>query len=172
MQQLYYSEIDSPIGDIAVYTDGDTLVHLDFTDCPERITRLLRRRFGEVTCQTRVDPVPAVARLAAYFEGDSQAFEDITFATGGTVFQQRVWRALCEIPFGQTRSYSQLAKAIGQPTAVRAVASANANNPIGLIVPCHRVIASNGSLAGYAGGVHRKAWLLQHEEKALHQRAH
>jgi methylated-DNA-[protein]-cysteine S-methyltransferase len=102
-------------------------------------------------------------RLAAYFAGDLRAFDGVALDAGGTPFQQRVWAALREIPAGDTISYLTLARRIGDPTAARAVGAANGANPIAIVVPCHRVIASDGRLSGYAGGVHRKRWLLDHE---------
>jgi O-6-methylguanine DNA methyltransferase len=101
--------------------------------------------------------------LAAYFAGTVTALDGLPVARIGSEFQRRVWAALRQIPAGETRSYGQLAAAIGQPTASRAIGLANGANPIGIVVPCHRVIGSGGALTGYAGGVERKAWLLRHE---------
>lgn len=107
---------------------------------------------------------PALEELSAYFSGELRQF---TFALDlvGTPFQQKVWRELLRIPFGQTVSYAELAWAIGQPEAVRAVASANAKNPLLIVVPCHRVIGSNGKLTGFSAGIGAKQWLLEHEKK-------
>ena len=104
------------------------------------------------------------AQLQAYFAGELRDFE-LPLAAEGTPFQQRVWRALCDIPYGETISYGELARRIGQPTASRAVGLANGQNPISIVVPCHRVIGANGSLTGYGGGLARKRWLLAHESK-------
>src|SRR5690606_4692756 len=101
--------------------------------------------------------------VSAYFGGDLTALDGLTVQTGGTDFQRSVWTALRAIPAGQTRSYGQLAAAIGSPKAVRAAGLANGQNPIAVIVPCHRVIGANGTLTGYAGGLERKRWLLAHE---------
>ena len=101
----------------------------------------------------------AAEQLAAYFGGEIQAF-DLPLDAGGTPFQQSVWRALCAIPYGETRSYRELAEAIGNPKAVRAVARANGANPLSIVVPCHRVIGADGTLTGYAGGLEMKARLL------------
>ncbi|MBN8432126.1 methylated-DNA--[protein]-cysteine S-methyltransferase [Microbulbifer salipaludis] len=101
----------------------------------------------------------AAAQLRAYFAGERQSF-DLPLAAAGTPFQQSVWRALCAIPFGETRSYRALAEAIGNPKAVRAVARANGANPLSIVVPCHRVIGADGTLTGYAGGLEMKARLL------------
>jgi methylated-DNA-[protein]-cysteine S-methyltransferase len=110
------------------------------------------------------DPVLARARaqLAEYFAGARTAFE-LPLRLEGTPFQRAVWAALLEIPFGETRSYSAIARALGRPTAVRAVGAANGRNPLAIIVPCHRVIGAGGALTGYAGGLARKRWLLAHE---------
>ncbi|WP_226705050.1 methylated-DNA--[protein]-cysteine S-methyltransferase [Microbulbifer elongatus] len=101
----------------------------------------------------------ASEQLAAYFSGELKGF-DLPFAAAGTPFQQSVWQALCAIPFGETRSYRELAEAIGNPKAVRAVARANGANPLSIVVPCHRVIGADGTLTGYAGGLEMKARLL------------
>ena len=101
-------------------------------------------------------------QLREYFEGRRTHFE-LVLDPQGTEFQQTVWKALLEIPFGHTISYMDLAKRLGDPLAIRAVAAANGQNPLWVVVPCHRVVGSDGSLTGYAGGLHRKKWLLNHE---------
>ena len=103
--------------------------------------------------------------MKRYFDGELAAINELPVRTAGTPFQRDVWRALREIPHGTTVSYGKLAKQIGRPNAVRAVGLANGSNPIGVVVPCHRVIGSNGSLTGYGGGIERKRWLLDHENK-------
>jgi methylated-DNA-[protein]-cysteine S-methyltransferase len=108
-------------------------------------------------------PGPVFDKLAAFFAGDAHAIDDIAVETGGADFQRDVWSALREIPAGETWTYGQLAKHIGRPAAVRAVGLANGSNPVGVVVPCHRVIGASGALTGYAGGLERKAWLLNHE---------
>lgn len=105
---------------------------------------------------------PACRQLREYFEGNRTRF-DFQIDPQGTEFQKTVWQALLEIPYGQTVSYMDLAKRLGDPKAIRAVASANGQNPLWVVVPCHRVVGSDGSLTGYAGGLHRKKWLLDHE---------
>jgi methylated-DNA-[protein]-cysteine S-methyltransferase len=111
------------------------------------------------------------SQLAEYFAGKRREF-DLPLGPRGSGFQERVWRALVAIPFGETRSYGELARAIGRPAASRAVGSANSKNPISIIVPCHRVIGANGTLTGYAGGMAAKRWLLDHESRyALRPRA-
>ena len=98
-----------------------------------------------------------------YFKGDQGALDRLPIKQNGSAFYRKVWRELRKIPFGETRSYSDIATAVGSPNAVRAVGTANAKNPHTLIVPCHRVIGKDGSLTGYGGGLKRKAWLLEHE---------
>jgi O-6-methylguanine DNA methyltransferase len=105
----------------------------------------------------------AAAALLAYFAGDLSATAALAVDPSGTDFQKRVWRALRELRAGETIAYGEFARALGRPGAARAVASANARNPIPIVVPCHRVIGADGSLTGYAGGLARKAWLLTHE---------
>ncbi|SNY95143.1 methylated-DNA--[protein]-cysteine S-methyltransferase [Flagellimonas pacifica] len=107
----------------------------------------------------------AVYQFREYFEGNRKNF-DLKLNPLGTDFQKNVWKLLQEIPFGKTISYLELSKKLGDPKAIRAVASANGKNPLWIIVPCHRVIGSNGDLVGYAGGLHRKKWLLEHESPA------
>jgi methylated-DNA-[protein]-cysteine S-methyltransferase len=104
-------------------------------------------------------------RLAAYFTGDVDALDDIDVAPQGTLFKQLVWKALREVRAGETVSYGELAKRVGAPGAARAVGTANATNPICLIIPCHRVIRAGGELGGYGFGVDRKRWLLEHEAR-------
>jgi methylated-DNA-[protein]-cysteine S-methyltransferase len=108
--------------------------------------------------------VMAAQQLREYFEGRRRIF-DLPLLAAGSAFQQRAWACLRAIPFGQTRSYGEQARALAQPSAARAVGGANARNPIGIIVPCHRVIGSDGSLTGYAGGEAAKSWLLEHEAR-------
>lgn len=112
---------------------------------------------------------PALAQLAEYAVGKRLTF-DLPLAPGGTPFQQRVWAALCEIPLGETRNYGQLAAAIGQPSAARAVGAANGRNPLAVVVPCHRVIGAAGQLVGYAGGLSFKRRLLDHEAAVMARR--
>ena len=107
----------------------------------------------------------AIYQFREYFEGTRQQF-DLKLNPAGTDFQKKVWNALLKIPFGKTISYLDLSKQLGDVKAIRAVASANGKNPLWIVVPCHRVIGSNGDLTGYAGGLHRKKWLLEHESPA------
>ena len=161
---LTLDRIPSPVGEVLVVTDADGAVRaLDFHDYEARLRLLLRRHYGEVVLNEGRAPQPVRQAVEAWFGGDLTAFDAVEVKTGGTDFQRSVWRALRDIPAGETRSYGQLATAIGAPKAVRAVGLANGANPVGVIVPCHRVIGANGTLTGYAGGLERKRWLLAHE---------
>lgn len=156
--------IATPVGEVLLVTDADGAVRaFDFTDYEARMTRLLVRHYGQVRLVEGRAPEPVRAAIAAYFDGDLTALEGLAVKTGGTDFQRAVWAALRTIPAGQAWSYGRLAQAIGKPAAVRAVGLANGANPIGVIVPCHRVVGANGTLTGYAGGLERKRWLLAHE---------
>jgi len=163
MVSIAFDEFDSPLGKMSAFVVDGALCHLDFSDCDARIQKLLNMRFSQISFEKTLNPLGIRDCLTSYFSGARDCFDRITLETGGTDFQQKVWSALQDIPYGNTHSYSDLAEAIGQPTAMRAVASANARNPISIIIPCHRVIAKSGALAGYAGGVDRKEYLLSHE---------
>ena len=149
--------------ELLVVTDGDTLRALDFADFEGRMRTLLARHYGDVTLTDGPLPPPIATALDAYFAGDLGALGAVPVATGGSDFQRAVWAALRTIPAGTTTGYGALAAALGKPGAARAVGLANGANPIGIVVPCHRVIGADGKLTGYAGGVGRKAWLLRHE---------
>jgi O-6-methylguanine DNA methyltransferase len=158
------SRITSPLGDLLAITAQDGTLHaLDFDDHADRMHRLFARHHPHGELAAGPAPAALLAALAAYFAGDVAALDVLAVAGIGSDFQRKVWAALRRIPAGETRSYGQLAAAIGQPSASRAVGLANGANPIGIVVPCHRVIGSGGALTGYAGGVERKAWLLRHE---------
>ena len=161
---LTLSRYAAPVAELLVVTDADgNLRALDFTDYEPRMMTLLGRHYGAVELVDGALPAPVVAALDAYFAGDLAALDALPVATGGSAFQRRVWAALRAIPVGTTTGYGALAAAIGSPGAARAVGLANGSNPIGIVVPCHRVIGANGALTGYAGGVERKRWLLAHE---------
>ena len=153
---MSYRTISSPIGELTVVERDGALVGLymtDHTPAPHLET------FGE----RDDDTLPQLdAQLGEYFAGERTSF-DLPLAPTGTDFQQRVWAALRTIPYGETWSYGRLAEAVGQPGAARAVGLANGRNPISIVVPCHRVVGSSGKLTGYAGGVERKAFLLDLE---------
>jgi methylated-DNA-[protein]-cysteine S-methyltransferase len=153
----YYDMMTSPIGELMLVTDGKALTGLYMNNQKHAARRAKAVRDEKMLKRPR-------ALLQAYFAGELRDFE-LPLAAEGTPFQQRVWRALCDIPYGETISYGELARRIGQPKASRAVGLANGQNPIAIVVPCHRVIGANGSLTGYGGGLERKRWLLAHESK-------
>jgi methylated-DNA-[protein]-cysteine S-methyltransferase len=164
------SRIPTPVGDMLIAVDDqDRLRVLDWDSHVERMERLMERYYGPgavALAESEADH-PVRAKLTAYVEGDIGAIDDIATKTTGTAFQRKVWAALREIPAGQTWSYGQLAAHVGEPGAARAVGLANGSNPIGVVVPCHRVIGANGTLTGYGGGIERKRWLLRHEGAAF-----
>lgn len=164
---LLCETFETPCGIISIIFDhNDTLYHLDFPDQGIRQERLMKRRFKSY--ELKNEPSQNIKiHVLSYLNGDMNALEKITCDTGGTDFQRSVWNALKSIPCRTTLSYLKLAFQLGNPKAVRAVARANSLNPISLVYPCHRVIGSNGSLTGYAGGLDRKAWLLRHEGALL-----
>ena len=163
----------TPIGRLIYVCDPQgSLRMVDWSDYEARALRLLTIHYGKngFTFTQQRDPFGLTTRLAAYFAGDISAIDEIPTATAGTAFQREVWRALRDIPAGETISYGELARRIARPSAVRAVGLANGSNPVGVVVPCHRVIGANGSLTGYGGGLHRKEWLLAHERAHTKQR--
>ncbi len=167
MKELLLDTLDSPIGTVLIVADGEQLCALDFADCEQRMMTLLRRHYGPVHLVPTADPAGFSSRVQDYFAGDYQSLDTIPVCTGGTDFQQRVWTALRAIRPGTTATYRDLAVKLGKPTAYRAVGAANALNPVGIVLPCHRVIGTDASLTGYAGGLARKEWLLQHERATL-----
>jgi methylated-DNA-[protein]-cysteine S-methyltransferase len=168
MKELLFDTLDSPIGTVLIVADGERLCALDFADCEQRMMALLKRHYGSsIHLMQTSDPAGFTSHVRAYFAGDLQSLDAIPVSTGGTDFQQRVWMALRSIRPGTTTSYKELAIKLGKPTACRAVGAANALNPVGIVLPCHRVIGSDASLTGYAGGIARKEWLLQHERAIL-----
>lgn len=164
---LTLDRIDTPVGQVLLVTDADGAVRaLDFHDFEPRMMRLLARHCGAFVLVAGDAPAAVKDAVLAYFSGHATALDDVPTQVSGTAFQRAVWAALRRIPAGQTRTYGQIAEAVGAPRAVRAAGMANGQNPIALIVPCHRVIGANGTLTGYAGGVERKRWLLAHEAQA------
>ena len=146
---------ESPVGGLRLVSDGTRLMGLHFMDQLPLVETSYRSADG-VLDETR-------RQLDAYFAGRRKVFE-LPLGLEGTPFQLRVWSALQDIPFGETRSYGELAKAIGKPTAMRAVGAANGANPISIVVPCHRVVGADGSLTGFGGGIERKKFLLSLEQ--------
>lgn len=156
---MSYTIIDSPIGPLTLVRDQDGLTGVFM---PEHQPAPNPATFGARDDDAFAD---AVEQLGEYWAGERSAF-DLALAPVGTEFQLRVWQALRTIPYGETRTYGWIAEQLGQPTAVRAVGLANGRNPLSIVVPCHRVVGSTGALTGYAGGVERKRFLLDHEAGA------
>ena len=162
----------SPLSILLLVTDDDgALRGLEFADHEARMHRLLRLHYGDYKLQEGAAPGSITRALEAYFDGNIDALADIRVATGGTPFQREVWKGLRAIPAGVTRSYGQLAASLGRAGASRAVGAANGANPIAIVVPCHRVIGANGTLTGFASGLPRKRWLLDHERRFSRVRA-
>src|SRR5262245_6554735 len=156
----------SPMATLLIVTDDvGNLRALDFADYARRMRRLLHEHYGEYDLEECDAPESVTQALDGYFDGELDTLDDIRVATSGTPFQRAVWKALRKIKPGATRSYGQIAASIGRPNASRAVGAANGSNPIAIVVPCHRVIGSNGTLTGYGGGLPRKQWLLDHERR-------
>ncbi len=163
MKELQLDTLDSPIGTVLIVVDDERLCALDFADCEQRMMTLLQRRYRSVHLVQTTNPAGFSSRIHAYFAGDYQSLDTIPISIDGTDFQQQVWTALRTIRPGTTIYYRELAAKLEKPTAYRAVGAANSLNPIGIVLPCHRVIGADASLTGYAGGLARKQWLLQHE---------
>ncbi|HJM51300.1 MAG TPA: methylated-DNA--[protein]-cysteine S-methyltransferase [Alphaproteobacteria bacterium] len=161
--KLLVDEITSPMGTMLLVSDGAAVVTLDFADCRQRLEGSLARRFGPFELRPAADPGGFSSAVRRYFAGDLGAVAELPVRLAGTPFQETVWAALRSIPVGATTTYGELAAGLGRPGAARAVGRANALNPVGIAVPCHRVIGADGSLTGYAGGIERKRWLLEHE---------
>jgi methylated-DNA-[protein]-cysteine S-methyltransferase len=164
--KLYLGKIPSPVGELLLVSDDQQQVRaLDYADHRARLLRLLHEHYGSYQLVEGSVPPRIAEALGRYFEGDLAALDGITTATNGTELQRRVWEALRRIPARQTASYSEVARSLGfaDPRAAIDVGAANKSNPVAIIVPCHRVIAKSGALKGYAGGPHRKSWLLKHE---------
>jgi methylated-DNA-[protein]-cysteine S-methyltransferase len=160
----------TPIGDMLALDSGEGLCALEFTGPEKRLVGLetrLRRWFPPHEIEDRATPTIVRTRtwLHAYFAGDSADITGLPLDMRGAGFEKRVWDALRRIAPGETTSYGAIAKALGSAGAARAVGAANGANPIAIIVPCHRVIGSSGSLTGYGGGLERKTWLLEHERR-------
>ena len=154
MAGLAFDLIESPIGTVVIVCDHRAMRSLHFLDSNPTAADGAERAS---------DPLGCSSRVKAYFDGDLAAIDEIAVDPIGTPFQRLVWDALRAIPPGRTESYGKLAARIGRPTACRAVGLANGQNPISLVIPCHRVIGASGTLTGYGGGLHRKKWLLEHE---------
>jgi methylated-DNA-[protein]-cysteine S-methyltransferase len=168
---LFVDRLQTPIGELLIIADrAGNLRTIDWTDHEARMRQLLDRYYGPqesksggYTLTPARDPGGLTTAMRAYFQGDIGVIERLPVETTGTPFQKSVWRALRKIRRGKTISYAELARRIGRPEAVRAAGLANGQNPISIVVPCHRVIGSDGTLTGYGGGLPRKKWLLEHE---------
>ncbi|NRQ44517.1 methylated-DNA--[protein]-cysteine S-methyltransferase [Rheinheimera sp. YQF-2] len=148
---MFSQFIDSPLGPVQISATDHGISAISFVTTPRlAVPSALTER--------------AATQLLAYFAGTLTQF-DLPLAAQGTTFQHQVWRELCNVPFGTTCSYGDIARAISNIKAVRAVGAANGRNPVAIVVPCHRVIGANGTLTGYAGGLDKKAWLLKHEQR-------
>ncbi|MGB5314592.1 MAG: methylated-DNA--[protein]-cysteine S-methyltransferase [Robiginitalea sp.] len=147
---MYEAVVDTPLGIACIRGSEKGITEIRVSDDPS-LKRTIPDELRTVCTQ-----------LQEYFEGSRKIFE-VPLQPGGTPFQKKVWEALLEIPYGKRISYMDLAKKLGDPKAIRAVAGANAKNPVWILIPCHRVVGTDGSLTGYAGGLHRKKWLLNHE---------
>jgi methylated-DNA-[protein]-cysteine S-methyltransferase len=163
---FFIDRLATPIGELIVIVDREGCLRtIDWTDHEARMKQLLDRHYGKgrYTLTPKRDPGGLSSAMRRYFKGEIGVLRDLAVATAGTPFQRSVWTALRKIKDGTTISYAELARRIGKPKAVRAAGLANGQNPISIVVPCHRVIGSDGSLTGYGGGLSRKQWLLAHE---------
>lgn len=154
METIY---LNTPVGTLEIKGDNDGLAFVNFIDSKESEGKIIPESLQNT-----------VQQLSEYFEGNRTNFK-LKLNPEGTFFQKKVWQQIKDIPFGKTASYQEIANQLGDPKAIRAAASANGKNPIAIIIPCHRVIGSDGSLIGYAGGLHRKKWLLEHENPVKQQ---
>lgn len=159
---VWYAELASPIGDLIITSDGESVTGLYMES--HRHSPVDRTSWLPDSAHAVAPLEMARAQLLEYFAGKRLVF-NLPLAARGTEVQNSVWRALRAIPYGETRSYGDIARSIGRPKASRAVGAANGRNPISVIVPCHRVIGADGSLTGFGGGLERKQWLLAHEAR-------
>ncbi len=167
MTTFRFDRVPSPIGLVLAVADEASLVSLDFEGYEPRMMALLAKRYGGFQLAESRDPLGVRGRIEAYFSGDFAALDALPDETGGTPFQRQVWQGLRRIPCGTVTSYGRLAASLGRPAASRAVGYANSLNPIAIVLPCHRVVGGNRDLTGYAGGLERKRWLLDHERAVL-----
>jgi len=164
--EFLIDRLPTPAGEMIVIADAEANLRvIDWTEHEDRMKLLLDRQYGRgnYTLKPARDPGGLTSAMRRYFKGDLSVIDKLPVKTAGTPFQRSVWKALRKIECGRTISYAELARRIGKPRAVRAVGLANGQNPVSVVVPCHRVIGSNGSLTGYGGGLPRKRWLLEHE---------
>ncbi len=161
LKTSFFSLLPTPIGDLAIFAEDNAIYRIEFVDVVKNhdLMNADNHKENDLT-------LLAKQQLTQYFATDRTVF-DLPLAPQGTPFRQQTWQALLKIPYGETRYYSQQAELMNNKKAVRAVGDANGANPIAIVIPCHRVIGKNGSLTGYAGGLHRKEWLLNFEQKLL-----
>lgn len=161
MTQLFFSSLSTPIGELGIFAGADAINRVEFIDRIQDHNLIDQSKYQDSDLT-----LLAKKQLEQYFSGEIMIF-DLPLDPQGTPFRQQTWLALQKIPYGETRYYSQQAELMNNKKAVRAVGAANGANPIAIIIPCHRVIGKDGSLTGYAGGLDRKAWLLNFEQKEL-----
>jgi methylated-DNA-[protein]-cysteine S-methyltransferase len=170
---LQLHRLDTPIGTALLVTDVKGVLRaVDFSDYEFRMLKLLRIHYRAFELQPTTTPARVEAAFERYFAGDLHALDDVECETNGTEFQRRIWQTLRTIPIGKTTTYGELAHRLGLANAARAVGLANGANPLAIIVPCHRLIGADGNLTGYAGGLHRKQWLLDHERARVAVKEH
>jgi methylated-DNA-[protein]-cysteine S-methyltransferase len=157
------TSMESAVGPLMLAAHDARVCVVHFGADEEQVRRRLTRWYPGEPIEVQSDPGGAVTALTAYFSGSLGALDGVDIEFNGTAFQQRVWNALRSVPAGRTWTYAELARSIEMPAAVRAVGAANGANPVAVIVPCHRIIGTNGTLTGYGGGLERKRWLLEHE---------
>jgi methylated-DNA-[protein]-cysteine S-methyltransferase len=164
---VHLNVVESPIGALTLAAHAGRVCVLHFGSDDQAVRRALQRWYPRDVIEEHEDPGGARARLDAYFGGDLDALDAVEVELNGTTFQKQVWTALRAVKAGTTAAYAEIARAIAAPSAIRAVGAANGANPVAIIVPCHRIIGTNGSLTGYGGGIDRKRWLLEHEGMRL-----
>ena len=167
MSSFLTERLETPVGPMVLIAKDGVVLLFEFESTPGRVQRQMRARFGDVELTPTSNPFGISDKIRAYFAGDINAIDDLLTDGGGTEFEQSVWAELRLIPAGTTVSYGSIARKLGDIQHSRAVGTANGKNPIAVIVPCHRVIGADGSMAGYGGGIARKEWLLRHEGALL-----
>jgi methylated-DNA-[protein]-cysteine S-methyltransferase len=160
---IHVATIESPVGPLAIVSRQNRVCLLHFGGEDDYVRGWIERWYRAEPVERAEDPAGAVSALRRYFDGELTAIDALEIELNGTPFQRRVWERLRQVKAGTTASYAQLAADVGASNAVRAVGAANGANPVAIIVPCHRIIGSNGGLTGYGGGLDRKEWLLRHE---------
>lgn len=165
MKQLFFSSLPTPIGDLGIFANSEAIYRIEFVDMIKSNDLMSTDNPKDYPKENDLTLL-AKQQLTQYFAAEITTF-DLPLAPQGTPFRQQTWQALQKIPYGETRYYSQQAELMNNKKAVRAVGAANGANPIAIVIPCHRVIGKDGSLTGYAGGLHRKAWLLNFEQTLL-----